>query len=469
MCSLFAAAGNLAPAQNFSLPKLLQSNGAFDSAYDSSPVLASDGGDHWIAVWEREGQATEPNLPDMELMYAVSSNGGTSWSGPAALDSSAFPDSGADASPAIAFGNGVWIVVYESLPGSNTVSISGPDLDINYARSIDNGATWSPATQLHTSMLSDAGDDASPRIAADGAGNWVVVWDSNDTLGVPTGTIPFKDHDIFFSRSADDGLTWSAPAALNSDAASTTTRAVDLAPDIATNGSVWIATWHATGHPFGAPTGSDPDIFFARSIDAGMTWSDPGYINSGAEMDNAVFGDPKFLVMDTFPSIAAGGPGKWVAVWESRHWQNFPHMDPEPRKILYSQSLDDGVTWSVSMTVDESSEAISRDSIAASLAADDDGNWRAVWNSADLTSPQVRDAIYTSEFNETTGEWSAVGTITSSEEGSRGAWPSIARGGDRWIASWETREESVAGLGEDGDIAYSIAAPNRTRDWHLYE
>ena len=52
-------------------------------------------------------------------------------------------------------------------------------------------------------------------MTTDGAGNWVAVWDSGDSLGGTIGT----DHDILVSRSSDAGATWTAPAALNTNAA----------------------------------------------------------------------------------------------------------------------------------------------------------------------------------------------------------------------------------------------------------
>src|SRR3972149_551330 len=70
-----------------------------------------------------------------------------------------------------------------------------------------------PPAALNTNAATDAGADENAQVTTDGAGNWVAVWDSNDDLG---GTI--EDKDILVSRSADNGSTWSAPAALNTNA-----------------------------------------------------------------------------------------------------------------------------------------------------------------------------------------------------------------------------------------------------------
>src|SRR5262245_51486845 len=51
-------------------------------------------------------------------------------------------------------------------------------------------------------------------VATDGAGHWVAVWHSTDTLQGRSG----RDYDILVARSIDNGVTWSAPALLNTNA-----------------------------------------------------------------------------------------------------------------------------------------------------------------------------------------------------------------------------------------------------------
>jgi hypothetical protein len=77
-----------------------------------------------------------------------------------------------------------------------------------------------------------------PQIAADGAGQAVTVWASNGVLGGTVG----PDSDILVSQSADDGATWTEPAALNTNA--TTDIGNDKEPAIATDraGNL-VAAW----------------------------------------------------------------------------------------------------------------------------------------------------------------------------------------------------------------------------------
>jgi hypothetical protein len=73
----------------------------------------------------------------------------------------------------------------------------GSDYDILVARSSDAGATWSSAAPLNTNAATDSGYDYNPQVSVDGAGNWVAVWHSTDTLGDTIGS----DYDILFSTA----------------------------------------------------------------------------------------------------------------------------------------------------------------------------------------------------------------------------------------------------------------------------
>ena len=98
-------------------------------------------------------------------------------------------------------GSGTWVAVWTSTGA--LADTLGWDRDILVARSTDAGATWTDAVPLNSNAVTDAGDDWAGQIATDGAGTWVVVWESNDSLG---GTIG-SDFDILVARSTDAGGT----------------------------------------------------------------------------------------------------------------------------------------------------------------------------------------------------------------------------------------------------------------------
>jgi len=199
------------------------------------------------------------------LALAVLAGSGTpayAWSYPAALNTNAATDSGFDGWPQVTTdGAGHWVAVWESLEklgGTNTRL----DWDILVARSTDNGATWSYPAALNTNAATDSGSEDRPQVTTDGAGNWVAVWNSDENLGGTIGT----DSDILVARSTDNGVTWTAPAPLNANAASDS--GGDLGPQVTTDGAGhWVAAWYSTDS-LGGTIGTDYDILYASGDDA---------------------------------------------------------------------------------------------------------------------------------------------------------------------------------------------------------
>ena len=156
----------------------------------------------------------------------------------------------------------------------------GLDADILVSRSTDAGASWTPAGPLNTNAATDSGSDSGPHVSTDGAGNWVAAWRSSDSLGGTIGT----DGDILVSRSTDAGSSWTAPAPLNTNAASDS--GLDNDPQITTDAvGNWVAVWHSDDS-LGGTIGTDHDILLSRSTDAGSTWTAPAPLNSNAGSDS---------------------------------------------------------------------------------------------------------------------------------------------------------------------------------------
>ena len=85
------------------------------------------------------------------------------------------------------------------------------------SRSSDGGATWTPPGAFSADAATDSASDVWPQLATDGAGHWVAVWWSDDSLGGSVGT----DYGIHFSTAwgpdtDGDGLSDSAETKLHS-------------------------------------------------------------------------------------------------------------------------------------------------------------------------------------------------------------------------------------------------------------
>ena len=176
------------------------SNRVAPKAADETPQAVGDGKGNWIVVWGSRDTLGGTIGSDLDIQYARSSDNGRTWSLPAPVNTNAATDALDDKQPQIETdGNGTWICVWSS---NNVLpSGNGSDTDIHYAVSVDNGVSWSFPRTLNTNAASDTGDDAAAVIKTDRAGKWIAAWMSNDSLGGTVGT----DRDILCSTSTDAG------------------------------------------------------------------------------------------------------------------------------------------------------------------------------------------------------------------------------------------------------------------------
>src|SRR5262245_51238995 len=166
------------------------------------------------------------------------------------LNANAADDTGDDARVSLATdGRGHWVAAWFTEVFAGTIDNDG---DILVARSIDNGKNWSSPVALNSDAAVDLRLDTAPRIATDGQGHWVAVWEGADL---------FQDFDVLVARSGDNGTSWSPPARINTAG----DNSADHNPQVATDGQGhWVAVWTSTGF-----AGADSDLVVARSVDNG--------------------------------------------------------------------------------------------------------------------------------------------------------------------------------------------------------
>ena len=366
------------------------------------------------------------------------------WSPPALLNDYGTTDTLPDTDPDITTDNkGNWVAVWQA--AENLGGVAGTDWDIFVSRSTDNGATWTAAALLDPNGTTDTGGDFRPDIETDGAGNWVTVWTSDETLGGVLGT----DWDLFVSRSTDNGATWTASAVLNSNAATDTSFDITLSMETDGAGN-WLAVW-GSSDDLGGTVGTDTDIFVSRSTDAGATWTAVALFNTNGTTDTG---------NDFVPILEPDGAGNWVAVWQSR--ENLGGTAGTDTDLFVSRSTDNGATWTAPTLLNSNGTTDTESELLSDIATDGTGNWVVVWHSSeDLGGTAGTDMdIFVSTSTDNGATWTAPALLNTNGTTDTGLDSAVSMDADslgNWVAVWVSGDNPDDPGGTDDDILVARA------------
>ncbi|MHC4696225.1 MAG: M6 family metalloprotease domain-containing protein, partial [Planctomycetota bacterium] len=419
----------------------LNSNAAYDTGFDVFAQLAGDGQGNWLAVWESSNTLGGTIGSDRDILFSGSTDNGAGWTAPAPLNAYAASDFGHERLPQLTTdGQGNWLAVWYST--NHLGGTIGTDWDILFSHSTDNGASWTDDAPLNSNAVSDSGDDICPQLTTDGQGNWLAVWESYDDLGGTFGI----DHDILVSRSTDNGASWTAPAPLNSNAASDS--GDDYDPQLTTNGrGDWLAVWESTDD-FSGTIGTDGDILFSNSTDNGASWTVPTPINSNAASDS---GD------DAFPQLTSDGQGNWLAVWESTN--DLGGTIGIDNDILFSRSTGDGTRWTVPAPLNSNAASDWSSDTSPQLTTDGQGNWVALWHSNDSLGWTIGtdwDILF-SHSTDNGASWTDAAPVDSyaaSDVGYDRSPQLTSDGQGNWLGVWHSENDLGGTIGTDYDILF---------------
>src|SRR3990170_2144253 len=229
-------------------------------------------------------------------------------------------------------------------------------------------------------LVDDAGSPAgSPRIAVGSDGVIHVVW-----TDARTGT----SH-AYYSRSVDDGASWSPSVRVDDAPAAVPAFEPDVA--VGPGGSDVYVEYRDLRN-------GNWDIFAARSPDAGLTW------RAGVRVDDA----PGSATAH-HPVLAVDGSGTVYAVWED--WRNATSQ----YQIFASASASRGASWSRNVQVSDAAGWVT--AAAPAISAAGTGRPVVVWGEEEIVSGQPVDRILYARSPDSGATW-ARSTIAAGGGGS---------------------------------------------------
>jgi hypothetical protein len=196
------------------------------------------------------------------------------------------------------------------------------------------GATAGAQTLLQSERLNTTGFNPNGNNRIDGA----VIANAGTTFYAAWteqfGTTEFTQ-DIYFSRSTDDGLTWSTPIRIDLGDAPNAHDS-DL-PKIAVSadGQNVVVTWEEARDAFQVQSTND-DIFYNRSTDGGLTW-----MQASLPLNTATAGPNALSDIDRTWLAASGNT--FHATWEEDTLTGLGGSE----EVWYTRSTNGGATWSM--------------------------------------------------------------------------------------------------------------------------
>ncbi|NLE76839.1 MAG: exo-alpha-sialidase [Chloroflexi bacterium] len=203
------------------------------------------------------------------------------------------------------------------------VDYRGSGFNVYSARSNDGGVAWSQSKKVNDGS-SINNQPAVIRAGLDGSGVLHALWVDNRPNNAND-----SDPDIYYARSGDGGVTWSANVRVDQAAGTSTQQepAFAIGPD-GTLYAAWSDGRNTSAVP-GAP--NEWDTYFARSTNGGTTWSSDTRLDDGPPGTN-----------QTSPALAVDSAGVVYAVWRDTRLATTDN----PNDIFFSKSSNRGNTWS---------------------------------------------------------------------------------------------------------------------------
>jgi len=210
-----------------------------------------------------------------------------------------------------------------------------------FNRSTTNGFLWG------TDFRINDGGSASLWPYMDVQGSYVYIGWIDNRLSGPAA------NDVFFDYSADNGLTWQSPDIGPLDGGGV--GPVSFGVQISSDGSYVYAAWSDAR----APVPGAGDVYFSRSADNGINWGAEIQLNQGTFPAGLSFGDyPLMTAGNNYVNVFWEDPRVWnlhniYTNYSSNNGSTFLTGGMDEADVYCVRSTDGGNTWQAPVKVND--------------------------------------------------------------------------------------------------------------------
>src|SRR5215470_3372620 len=375
-----------------------------------APSVGADGAGNFVVVWESFGSAGS-DTDGFSVQGQRYDSSGTPLGGQFQVNT--YTTSMQQAQRVTADGAGNFVVVWESFgsAGSDTdgFSVQGQRYD-------SSGTPLGGQFQVNTYTTSM---QRAPSVGADGAGNFVVVWESFGSAGSDTDGFSVQGQ-----RYDSSGTPLGGQFQVN-----TYTTSMQQAPSVGADGAGnFVVVWESFGS-----AGSDTDGFSVQG---------QRYDSSGTPLGGQFQVNTYTTSMQQAQRVTADGAGNFVVVWESF---GSAGSDTDGFSVQGQRYDSSGTPLGGQFQVNTYTTSMQR---APSVGADGSGNFVVVWESfgsagSDTDGFSVQGQRYDSSGTPLGGQFQVNTYTTSMQQAQR----VTADGAGNFVVVWE----SFGSAGSDTD------------------